>query len=81
VEVIRLSAQLEAVFAMRTVGFEDHATRHVNYESTSGQSLKVDIEYPNSRGLLEIFKIIDGKIARIERVSVFLPYYIEDLWK
>jgi len=63
------------------LSIEDHATRYVNYESTSGQSLKVDIEYPNSRGLLEIFKIIDGEIARIEEVSVFLPYYIEDLWK
>jgi len=63
------------------LSIEDHATRYVNYESNSGQSLKVDIEYPNSRGLLEIFKIVDGKIARIEGISVFLPYYIQDLWK
>ncbi len=63
------------------LSIEDHATRYVNYESNSGQSLKVDIEYPNSRGLLEIFKIVDGEIARIEGISVFLPYYIQDLWK
>ncbi len=30
------------------LSIEDHATRYVNYESNSGQSLKVDIEYPNS---------------------------------
>jgi hypothetical protein len=60
---------------------EDHATRYVEYKSTSGQSLKVDVEYPNSRGMLELFKVVDGKIARIEGVSVFLPYYIHDLWQ
>ncbi len=62
------------------LSLEDHAARYVNYESTSGKSLKIDIEYPNSRGMLEIFKIIDGKVARIDGVSVFLPYYIHDLW-
>lgn len=59
---------------------EDHATRYVDYESTSGEALKVDVEYPNSRGMLEIFKIIDGDVARIEGISVFLPYYMHDLW-
>jgi hypothetical protein len=32
------------------------------------------IPYPCSRGLIEAFKIVDGKIARVEGVSVFLPY-------
>lgn len=63
------------------LSIEDHAARYVNYESTSGQTLKIDIEYPNSRGMLELFKIVDGEIARIEGVSVFLPYYIHDLWE
>jgi len=60
---------------------EDHAARYVSYESTSGKELKIDVEYPNSRGMFEIIKIVDGKIARIEGVSVFLPYYIQDLWQ
>jgi hypothetical protein len=60
---------------------EDHAARYVSYESTSGKALKIDVEYPNSRGMFEIIKIVDGKIARIEGVSVFLPYYIQDLWR
>ena len=59
---------------------EDHAVRYVDYESASGDKLKVDVEYPNTRGLLELFKIVDGKITRIEGVSAFLPYYIQDLW-
>jgi len=60
---------------------EDHAVRYVDYESTSGENLKVDVEYPNTRGMLELFKIVDGEIARIEGVSVFLPYFIQDLWQ
>lgn len=60
---------------------EDHAVRYVDYESTTGEALKVDVEYPNTRGMLELFKIVDGEIARIEGVSVFLPYYIQDLWQ
>jgi len=62
------------------VSIEDHAARYVEYESLSGDNLKINVEYPNSRGMVEIFKIIDGKIARIEGVSVFLPYYIQNLW-
>ena len=42
--------------------------------------LAVEVEYPNSRGRLDLFKISDGKIAAIEGVSVFLPYYIHSLW-
>lgn len=60
---------------------EDHAARYVDYASTSGTPLKIDVEYPNSRGMLEFIKIVDGKIAHIEGVSVFLPYYIHDLWQ
>ena len=39
-----------------------------------GQVTAQEIPYPYSRGLIEAFKIVDGKIARIEGVSVFLPY-------
>ena len=71
----------EATGVIVALTIEDHATRYVNYESTSGKELKVDVEYPNSRGMLEMIKIVDGKIARIEGVSAFLPYYIHDLWQ
>jgi len=70
----------EAKGIVVALAIEDHAARYVSYQSTGGEELKVDIEYPNSRGMLEIFKIIDGRIARIEGVSVFLPYYIHSLW-
>lgn len=62
------------------LSLEDHATRYVDYESLDGQALHVEVEYPNSRGMLELFKIVDGEITHIEGISVFLPYYIQSLW-
>lgn len=62
------------------LSLEDHAVRSVDYTSTDGKSLKVEVEYPNTRGRLELFKIENGSITRIDGVSVFLPYYIHSLW-
>lgn len=62
------------------LSIEDHATRFVHYETSDGQSHGMKVEYPNSRGMLEMFKIEDGEIIRIEGISVFLPYYIHSLW-
>jgi hypothetical protein len=62
------------------LSLEDHAVRYVDYTSTEGKPLKVEVEYPNTRGRLELFKIENGEITRIDGVSVFLPYYIQSLW-
>lgn len=62
------------------LSIEDHATRYVDYKTLDGQDLNVEVEYPNSRGMLEVFKITDGEISHIEGISVFLPYYIQSLW-
>jgi hypothetical protein len=62
------------------LSLEDHAVRYVDYTSTDGKPLKVEVEYPNARGRLELFKIVSGEITRIDGVSVFLPYYIQSLW-
>lgn len=62
------------------LAIEDHAARYVDYQAKNGTALKVAVEYPNSRGTLELFKISDGAIQYIEGVSVFLPYYIHPLW-
>lgn len=59
---------------------EDHAVRYVDYQAVDGTPLKVQVEYPNTRGLFELFKIRNGTIEHIEGVSVFLPYYIQSLW-
>lgn len=58
----------------------DYAARYVSYETTDGREQKIEIEYPNTRGMVEMFKIRDGKILRIEGVSAFLPYYMRTPW-
>ncbi|MGA0805071.1 MAG: hypothetical protein ACO3PV_00965 [Pseudohongiellaceae bacterium] len=62
------------------LSLEDHAVRYLDYSSTDGSGLKVEVPYPSTRGRLELFKIKDGAITRIDGVSVFLPYYIHSLW-
>lgn len=63
------------------LSIEDHAARYVDYATLDGKPLAVQVEYPNSRGKLDLFKIVDGKISHIDGVSVFLPYYIHSLWQ
>lgn len=62
------------------ISYEDHAVRYVSYQTTDGQTLSEESEYPYTRGKLEIFKIVDGEIVRIEGVSTFLPYYMASTW-
>lgn len=71
----------ESTGVVVALSIEDHATRFVDYTTLDGKPLAVQVEYPNSRGKLDLFKIVDGKIARIEGVSVFLPYFIHSLWR
>lgn len=60
---------------------EDHAARTLQFETTDGKLHDIDVRYPNTRGRLDLFKIVDGEIVRIDGVSVFLPYYIHSLWE
>jgi hypothetical protein len=62
------------------ISYEDHAVRAVSYQTTDGQTLSEESAYPYTRGKLELFKIVDGEIARIEGVSTFLPYYMPSVW-
>ncbi len=62
------------------LSLEDHAARELQYKTTDGNMHDIDVRYPNTRGRVDLFKIVDGEIVRIEGVSVFLPYYIHSLW-
>lgn len=62
------------------LSLEDHATRELKYTTSDGKEHDVDVRYPNTRGRMDLFKIVDGAIVRIDGVSVFLPYYIHSLW-
>ncbi|MEY4641151.1 MAG: hypothetical protein RLZZ227_1145 [Pseudomonadota bacterium] len=63
------------------LSLEDHATRELKYRTSDGKEHEVDVRYPNTRGRMDLFKIVDSEIVRIDGVSVFLPYYIHSLWE
>ena len=62
------------------LSLEDHAARDLKYTTLDGKEHDIDVRYPNTRGRMDLFKIVDGAITRIDGVSVFLPYYIHSLW-
>jgi hypothetical protein len=62
------------------IAFLDQAARYVEYETLDGRDRRIPIEYPNSHGVLELFKIEDGKIRRIEGVTSFQPYLMPTKW-
>src|SRR5690606_18285646 len=77
----RYPVVIEETGVVVALSLEDHATRYVDYTSVEGAPLKVEVEYPNTRGRLELFRLRDGAIERVDGISVFLPYYIASLWE
>lgn len=59
-------------------GFFDHANEFDHYNLTNGREMKTALKWPNSITLLEAFRIRDGKIARIEAVFTYVPYFMPD---
>ena len=62
------------------LAFLDHAARYVDYETLDGRARRIALEYPNSHGLLELFKIEAGEITRVEGVTSFQPYLMPSRW-
>jgi hypothetical protein len=58
----------------------DHAARYRDYTTRDGVERKIPVEYPNTHGVVEMFKIVDGAIERIEGVAVFQPYFMPTMW-
>jgi hypothetical protein len=44
------------------------------YVTTDGKQRQTSAVYPSTREQLEIFKLRDGRVARVEAISVFQPY-------
>lgn len=61
-------------------GFIDHSGQVVDVTWTDGTKAKSVFFYPHSFALLELFKIVDGKIARIEAVFTTVPYNMPSPW-
>jgi hypothetical protein len=60
-------------------GFIDHAGVDRNVRLTDGRTQKFRAS-PHTWCMLELFKIIDGKITRIEAVFFAVPYYMPTPW-
>lgn len=61
--------------------FIDHSGRLQHYTLTDGTPRESRYKSPHSYVMLEIFKIVDGKIRLIEAVFVTVPYNMPSPWK
>jgi len=61
-------------------GFIDHTGRLVDLTWTDGTPARSVFHYPHSFALLELFKIVDGRIAGVEAVFVTVPYNMVTAW-
>lgn len=61
-------------------GFIDHSGRLTDITWTDGSRHKSIFTFPHSFVLLELFKIVDGKIAEVEAVFVTVPYNMISPW-
>jgi hypothetical protein len=58
----------------------DRAARYETFTTNDGVSHPTLTKYPNSLGLIDLFRIRNGKIQRIESTTSFLPYFISSAW-
>lgn len=62
-------------------GFIDHCGKVVDVTWTDGVTkTKSVFHFPHSFALVEMFKIVDGKIAGVEAVFVTVPYNMPSAW-
>jgi len=60
--------------------FIDHSGRLQTYTTTDGATHTSPIKSPHSFCVLEMFKIVDGKIRHAEAVFITVPYYMPSPW-
>lgn len=62
------------------MGFIDHSGRLGSYTLTDGRTAESPVRRPHSFHLMELFKIVDGKLRQIEAVFVTVPYNMPSPW-
>ncbi len=62
------------------MGFIDHSGRVGTYELADGKTAESPIRRPHSFYLMELFKIVDGKIRQIEACFITVPYNMPSPW-
>jgi hypothetical protein len=63
------------------MGFIDHSGRIGTYKLADGRTAESPIRRPHSFCLMELFKIVDGKIRQIEAVFITVPYNMPSPWE
>jgi hypothetical protein len=62
------------------MGFIDHSGRLGSYQLTNGKMAESPIRRPHTFHLMELFKIVDGKLRQIEAVFIAVPYNMPSPW-
>jgi hypothetical protein len=62
------------------MAFIDHSGRLGTYKLTDGRTAESPIRRPHSFYLMELFKIVDGRIRQIEAVFITVPYNMPSPW-
>jgi hypothetical protein len=60
--------------------FSDFRLERTRYSTTDGTIRETQEKYPSSREGFEIFKLRNGKIVRVDAISVFQPYGMPSAW-
>ncbi|MBX5461424.1 MAG: hypothetical protein IRZ28_10085 [Steroidobacteraceae bacterium] len=63
------------------MGFADFSVADTTYTDAKGRTHKTRDAYPSSREAFEIFSIRDGRISRIDALSVFQPLGMPSPWR
>jgi hypothetical protein len=61
-------------------GFIDHTGRLGPFKLTDGSTEQSPLRRPHSFCLMELFKIVDGKIRQVEAVFITVPYNMPSPW-
>jgi hypothetical protein len=62
------------------MGFIDHSGRLGTYQLTDGRTAESPVRRPHSFHLMELFKVVDGKLRQIEAVFITVPYNMPSPW-
>jgi hypothetical protein len=76
----RVLAVDEARGLVVTAGIADFSMAQRQYTLTNGQKVETQAFHPLARELFEVFKVVDGKVQKVEAVSVDQPFGMPSAW-
>jgi hypothetical protein len=62
------------------IGYIDHMAEMDAYTTTDGKERHSPFKYPNSLHFMEMFKVRDGRIYRVESLFMQVPYNMTSEW-